>query len=128
MRCDVTTSNSIQHGGALAFNILVFDLRVQLQHSTYQGKTLPFALIKVNTFICKREISGLSSPLRNVTIKGSYNKKNVLPRKIIFNLKTKLKWKYFFLHIFLKESVRVMHCAHSEALLSIIKHYYIIKH
>ena len=26
-------------------------------------KTLLFALIKVSTFICKREISGLSSPL-----------------------------------------------------------------
>ena len=29
-RCDVTTSNSIQDGGALVVNILVFDLRVQL--------------------------------------------------------------------------------------------------
>ena len=63
-RCDVTTSNSIQDGGALVrVNILVFDLRVQLQHCTYQRKTLLFALIKVSTFICKREISGLSSPL-----------------------------------------------------------------
>ena len=44
----------------------VFDLRVQLQHCTYQRKTLLFALIKVSTFICKREISGLSSPLRYV--------------------------------------------------------------
>ena len=63
-RCDVTTSNSIQDGGALV-NILVFDLRVQLQHCTYQRKTLLFALIKVSTFICKRKISGLSSPLKN---------------------------------------------------------------
>ena len=55
-RCDVTTSNSIQ-------DILVFDLRVQLQHCTYQRKNLLFALINVSTFICKREISGLSSPL-----------------------------------------------------------------
>ena len=62
-RCDVTTSNSIQDGGALVVNILVFNLRVQLQHCMYQRKTLLFALIKVNTFICKREISGLSSPL-----------------------------------------------------------------
>ena len=60
-RC--TTSNSIQDGGALVVNILVFDLRVQLQHCTYQRKTLLFALIKVSTFICKRKISGLSSPL-----------------------------------------------------------------
>ena len=45
-------------------NILVFDLRVQLQHRTYQRKTLLFALIKVSTFICKREISGFSSPLK----------------------------------------------------------------
>ena len=44
-------------GGALVVNILVFDLRVELQHCTYQGETLLFALIKVNTFICKREIS-----------------------------------------------------------------------
>ena len=58
-RCDVTTSNSIQDGGALVVNILVFDLHVQLQHYTYQRKTLIFALIKVSTFICKREISGL---------------------------------------------------------------------
>ena len=29
---DVVTSNSIQDGGALVINILVFDLRVQLQH------------------------------------------------------------------------------------------------
>ena len=57
------TSNSIQDGGDLVVNILVFDLRMQLQHCTYQRKTLLFALIKVNTFICKREISGLSSPL-----------------------------------------------------------------
>ena len=62
--CDVTTSNSIQDGGALVVNILVFDLRVQLQHCTYQRKTLLFALIMVSTFICKREISDLSSPLR----------------------------------------------------------------
>ena len=61
--CDVTTSSLIQDGGALVVNILVFDLRVQLQHCTYQRKILFFALIKVNTFICKREISGLSSPL-----------------------------------------------------------------
>ena len=61
-RCDVTTSNSIQDGGALVVNILVFDLRVQLQHCTYQRNTLLFALIKVSTFIYKREISGLSSP------------------------------------------------------------------
>ena len=63
-RCDVTTTNSIQDGGALVVNILVFDLRVQLQHCTHRGKTILFALIKVNTFICKREISGISSPLR----------------------------------------------------------------
>ena len=63
-RCDVTTSNSIQDGGALVVTILVFDLRVQLQHCTYQRKTWLFALIEVSTFICKREISGLSSPLR----------------------------------------------------------------
>ena len=56
---DVTTSNSIQDGGALVVNILVFDLRMQLQHCTYQRKTLLFALIKISTFICKREISGL---------------------------------------------------------------------
>ena len=62
-RCDVTTSNSIQDGGALVVNILVFDLRVQLQHCMYQRKTLLFALIKVSTFICKREILDLSSPL-----------------------------------------------------------------
>ena len=65
-RCDVTTSNSIQYGGALVVNILVFDLRVQLQHCTYQRKTLLFALIKVSTFICKREILDLSSPLRPI--------------------------------------------------------------
>ena len=64
-RCDVTTSNSIQDGGALVINILVFDLRVQLQHCTYQRKTLLFALIKVSTFICKREILGCSSLLIN---------------------------------------------------------------
>ena len=63
-RCDVTTSNSIQDGGALVVIILVFDLHVQLQHCTYQRKTLLFALIKVSTFICKREIIGCSSPLR----------------------------------------------------------------
>ena len=63
-RCDVTTSNSIQDGGVLVVNILVFDLRVQLQHCTYQRKTSLFALIKVSTFICKREILDLSSPLK----------------------------------------------------------------
>ena len=62
-RCDVTTSNSIQDGGALVDNILVFYLRVQLQHCKYQRKTLLFALIKVITFICKREILGSSSRL-----------------------------------------------------------------
>ena len=45
LRCDVTTSNSIQDGGALVVNILVFDLRVQLQHCTYQRKTLLLVLI-----------------------------------------------------------------------------------
>ena len=49
-RCDVTTSNSIQDGGALVVNILVFDLRVQLQHCTYQRKTLLSALIKVSMY------------------------------------------------------------------------------
>ena len=39
-RCEVTTSNLIQDGGALIVNILVFDLRVQLQHCTYQRKTI----------------------------------------------------------------------------------------
>ena len=62
-RCDVTMSNSIQDGGAIVVNILIFDLRVQLQRCTYQRRTLLFALIKVITFICKREISGFSSPL-----------------------------------------------------------------
>ena len=66
-RCDVTTSNSIQDGGALVDNILVFDLRVQLQHCRYQRKTLLFALIKVSTFICKW------SPLSfSVTLVGSH--------------------------------------------------------
>ena len=69
-RCEVTTSNSIQDGGALVVNILVFDLRMQLQHCTYQRKTLLFALIKVSTFICKREISGLGSPLTNFFVYG----------------------------------------------------------
>ena len=63
-RCDVTTSNSIQDGGALVVNILVFDLGVQLQHCTYQRKTLLFAFIKVIIFICKRETLGCGSPLR----------------------------------------------------------------
>ena len=67
-RCDVTTSNSIQDGGALVVNIWVFDLRVQLQHCTYQRKTLLFALIKVSTFICRSEISGFSSPLINMVL------------------------------------------------------------
>ena len=62
-RCDVITSNSIQDGGALVVNILVFDIRVQLQHCTYQRKTLLFDLIKVSSFISEREISGFSSPL-----------------------------------------------------------------
>ena len=60
-RCDVTTWNSIQDGGALV-NILLFDLRVQLQHCMYQRKTFLFALIKVITFLWKREILGCSSP------------------------------------------------------------------
>ena len=63
--CDVTTSNSIQDGGALVVNILVFHLRMQLQHCTYQRKTLLFALIKVSTFICKRQIPGFTSHLTN---------------------------------------------------------------
>ena len=61
----------IQDGGALVVNIVVFDLRVELQHCTYQRKTLLFALIKVITFICKREISGFSSPFKNKMIKNS---------------------------------------------------------
>ena len=36
-------------GGALVVNILFFDLRVQLQHCTYQRKTLLFALGYVHT-------------------------------------------------------------------------------
>ena len=52
--CHVRTSNSIQDGRTLVVNILVIHLRVQLQHCTYQRKTLLFALIKVSTFICKR--------------------------------------------------------------------------
>ena len=36
---------------------------LQLQHCTYQRKTLFFALIKVSTFMCKREIVACSSPL-----------------------------------------------------------------
>ena len=54
--------------------MLVFDLRVQLQHCTYQRKTLLFALIKVNTFICKWEILDLSSPLsRKASSVTQYN-------------------------------------------------------
>ena len=63
-RCDVSTSNSIQDGDTQVVNILVFDLRVQLEHSTYQRKTLPFALIMISTFTYKGEISVFSSPLR----------------------------------------------------------------
>ena len=77
-RCDVTTSNSIQDGGGLVVNILVFDLRVQLQHCTYQRKTLLFALIKVNTFICKRKISGLSSPLTFHLLFHSFSRSKLL--------------------------------------------------
>ena len=44
--------------GSSVVNILVFDLRVQLQRSTYQRKSL--------LFICKREISGFSSPLSSL--------------------------------------------------------------
>ena len=55
--------DGVKDGGALVINILIFDLRVQLQYCTYQRKTLLFALIKVSTFICKREFSGFSSPL-----------------------------------------------------------------
>ena len=73
-RCDVTTSNSIQDGGALVVNNLVFDLRVQLQHCTYQRKTLLFALIKVSTFICKREILGLSSPPKSLQTRAEDEK------------------------------------------------------
>ena len=62
-RCDVTTSNSIQDGDSLVVNV---DLRVQLQHCMYQRKTLLFALIKVSTFIKKREILGSNSPLTNI--------------------------------------------------------------
>ena len=61
---NITTSNSIQDGDDLVVNALVFDLRVQLQHCTYQRKTLLFTLTKVSTFIRKREISGFSSTLR----------------------------------------------------------------
>ena len=75
-RCDVTTSNSIQDSGALVVNILVFDLCVQLQHCTYQRKTLLFALIKVSTFICEREISGLSSPLMLTQLECASDRKD----------------------------------------------------
>ena len=76
-RCDVTTSNSIQYGGALVLNILVFDLRVQQEHCMYQRKTLIFALIKVITFICKRQILGHSSPL-NIIYFSSFVVNNYL--------------------------------------------------
>ena len=90
-RCDVTTSNSIQDGGVLVVNILVFDLRVQLQHCTYQRKTLVFALIKVSTFICKREISGLSSPLSDfVESQMRYERALKFPN---FNLHFLLKYR-----------------------------------
>ena len=63
-RCDVTMSNSIQDGSALVVNILVFD-----QHCTYRAlqvskKNITFCFNQeVSTFICKRGISGFSSPL-----------------------------------------------------------------
>ena len=38
LRCDVTTLNSIQDGSALVINILVFDLRMPVQHCMYQGR------------------------------------------------------------------------------------------
>ena len=79
--CDATTSNSIQDGGALVENILVFDHRVQLQHCTYQRKTLLFALIKVGTFICKRELLGCSSPL---ILKFSNSNTSLIPRNFNF--------------------------------------------
>ena len=79
---DVTTSNSIQDGGALVVNILVFDLRVQLQHCAYERKTLLFALIKVITFICKRKILGCSSPVTNNVVHYCFN--NVVERTMLF--------------------------------------------
>ena len=45
--------NSLRVFTCVVVNILVFDLRVQLQHCMYQRKTLLSALIKVSTFICK---------------------------------------------------------------------------
>ena len=82
-RCDVTTSNSIQDGGTLVVSILVFDLRVQLQHCTYQRKTSLFALIKVIIFICKREILGCSSPLTSES-----EKLNLLTGRLNFSSKS----------------------------------------
>ena len=73
---------------ALVVNILVFDLRVQLQHCTYQRKTLLFALIKVSTFICKREILGCSSPLMNLAqnVSNSFYYFGNLPVFLFVNL------------------------------------------
>ena len=48
-------------------------------HCTYQRKTLLFTLIKVSTFICKREILGCSSPL-------SYGKSSVNSKGVRFVL------------------------------------------
>ena len=87
-RCDVTTSNSIQDGGALVVNILVFDLRVQLQHCAYQRKTLLFALIKVSTFICEREISGLSSPLSEHWVVAAKMELTVLSSEMLVSVST----------------------------------------
>ena len=71
--CEVTTSNSIQDVVALVVNILVFDLRVQLHHCTYQRKTLLFALIKFISFISKRVVLGCSSPLTELTLCKIFN-------------------------------------------------------
>ena len=81
---DVTTSNWIQDGGTLVVNILVFDLRVHLQHCTYQRKTLLFALIKVSTFICERELKSRPHFLFNTgrgIIQGGLNRGRMLNRK-----------------------------------------------
>ena len=63
-RCDVTMSNSIQDGGALVVKIYWFSIfACSYSIARIKEKHYFFALIKVSTFTCKREILGCSSLL-----------------------------------------------------------------
>ena len=98
-----STSNSIQDGGVLVVNILVFDLRVQLQHCTYQREldlhlSQQHGSVGVLKCISSRH-SNLINFLSRINFSSSYN--NYTLHTYAINTHFPATWANYTLRFFL---------------------------